>query len=241
MDLTLGRDLRTGEGFGHGRVAGYDEGRLADGTTIVARIDTEERDFEDWDDLLGHLGGKEPGDLLRDVEPGDVWATTGDASAIEDLAPAEGGAFLRVERGGSFLQWGDARVGGRDDLVRTERTLYGLSAEVATPAVTPKGEPRATLAAYAAQPGTLLRRDRFRGTGGSTFFLSRRDVEPGSETIQVELRDPDTDRVVALRTLAVGRDCRFDPFQGVVSSPRRWPPPRATAASSRTAPWASST
>ncbi len=53
------------------------------------------------------------------------------------------------------------------------------------------------LPAFAAQPGTLPQRDEFLGSGGSAYFLKRRDINQGSEQVTVEIRDETT-----------GLDCR---------------------------------
>jgi hypothetical protein len=56
----------------------------------------------------------------------------------------------------------------------------------------------------------------FRGTGGSTYFLSRRDIERGTETLVIETRDPTSGRLISARRLVEGQDYRINPVQGVV-------------------------
>jgi hypothetical protein len=213
-DFTLGYDLQSRESYRLGRISGFADGVLANGTRITASVDTREGELRD---LFSNFGRKFPDQVLRQIEDRDVWVTTGDDSRTENLAPTSGRFFLRAERDGSHLMWGDFRPDADlSRVVRTDRTLYGLSGTYRTPATTATGEARARISVYASQPDTLAQRDVFRGTGGSAYFLSRRDIEAGSETLIVETRGADTGRVVSSRRLVEGRDYRIDYVQGVV-------------------------
>ncbi len=103
--------------------------------------------------------------------------------------------------------WGNSttHINGSEYL-RNERNLYGLEGEYVSTNQTSEGEPRVRVQAYAAQPDQLPGRDVFVGTGGSLYFLQRQDIAAASETVSVEMRDPDTGRVISRRTLAHGRD-----------------------------------
>ena len=59
--------------------------------------------------------------------------------------------------------------------------------------------------------------DVLRGTGGSVYFLSRQDILLGSETLTVELRDADTQRVISRTSLVQGEDYDINYTQGVVT------------------------
>ncbi|OZA13779.1 MAG: hypothetical protein B7Y02_05500 [Rhodobacterales bacterium 17-64-5] len=181
---------------------------------FTASVDTDEEELED---LFRNFGRKNPDRVLDGIEDEDVWVTTGDDSQAEELAPTSGKVFLRLERDGSHLLWGDFRPSeDLDNLVRSDRTLYGVEGTWVSPQTMPNGEAKLRFSAYAAQPDTLLQRDVFRGTGGSTYFLSRRDIEEDSETLIVETRDPVSGRLVSSQRLVQGRDYRIDHVQGVV-------------------------
>lgn len=213
-EVTLGRDLGNDETYRFGRVAGFVDGVFANGTRLRASVDTRDDELRD---LFRDVTRRHPDQVLRQIEDRDVWVTTGDDSRTENLAPTSGKLFLRLERDNSHIMWGDFRP--ESDLsrvVRTDRTLYGASGRWESDAVTPDGEARAALSGYAAQVDRLTQRDIFRGTGGSSYFLSRRDIESGTETLIVEVRDPLSGRIVSSSRLIEGRDYRIDYVQGVV-------------------------
>jgi hypothetical protein len=214
IDLTLGRDMVADETWKRGRVAGFADGVLANGTRITAMVDTREDELKD---LFRDFGRKNPDQVLRGIEDEDVWVTTGDDSTSAELAPTSGKLYLKVERDNNFLVWGDFKpVSDLDRVVRTDRTLYGLMGNWQTTETMPNGEARLKFTGYASQPDSLVQRDIFRGTGGSSYFLSRRDIQSGTETLIVEIRDPVSGRVVESRRLTEGRDYRIDYLQGVV-------------------------
>jgi hypothetical protein len=213
-DLTLGRDFETDEDWRRGRIAGFVQGVTANGTRFTASVDTTE---EDLSDLFRDFGRKDPDNLLRNIDAEDVWVTTGDDSTTEDLAPTSGKVFLKVERNGSHLMWGDFKpTEDLDTIVRSDRALYGLYGTLRSTRTMPNGESRFRFTGYASQPDSLMQRDVFRGTGGSTYFLSRRDIETGTESLVIEVRDPTSGRLVSSRRLVEGQDYRINPIQGVV-------------------------
>ena len=213
-DITIGRDFSDDDTFRHGRLSGFARGVTADGTRITASVDTREEELRD---LFSNFGRKRPDQVLRQIEPRDVFATTGDDSVSEELASTTGKFYLRADHDRSHILWGDFKTAGdAQGLVRSDRTLYGLEGVYETPDTTDAGAARARLSGYVAQPDTLQQRDAFRGTGGTSYFLSRQDVLNGTETVLVELRDPVSGRVVEIRRLRVGQDYRIDYVQGVI-------------------------
>lgn len=213
-ELTLGRDWANDETWRHGRVSGFMQGVRADGTRITASVDTRDTELRD---LFSHAARRFPDQVLRQIEDRDVWTTTGDDSSVENLAPTSGRLYVRVEDDQSHAMWGDFRPeGDLDRMVRTDRTLYGASAGWRSRNVAADGSARRAISAYAASTDRLSQRDVFRGTGGSAYFLSHRDIESGTETLLVEVRDPVTNTIVSSRRLVEGQDYRIDYVQGVV-------------------------
>ena len=223
-DLTFGKRLRDEqteadpdfeETYAEGRLAAYFKGQTQRGYTITGSIDTGEGPLED---AFRRLNDKDPRQVLLRLDPEDLYQTYGDDSSAYDDAPTSGRFFLRVERDASSLTWGDfkADISGAEYLQNT-RSLYGAELRYYTPSVSENGDPRASVTLYAAQPDSLPQRDILRGTGGSVYFLTRQDINGGSETITVETVDPDTGRVVGRRTLTEGVDYRIDYIQGVLT------------------------
>ena len=202
------------ENYIDGRLAGYAKGKTDRGYTITGSIDTGEGPLED---AFRRLGDKDPRRVIQRLDPEDMYPTYGDDSSAFDDAPTSGRFYLKVEREGSSLTWGDfkADVTGAE-LLRNTRALYGAELRYVSPSVTEGGEPRTKVSLYAAQPDTLPQRDILRGTGGSVYFLSRQDINGGSETLVIEYVDPVTGRVSSRTTLVEGVDYEIDYIQGVV-------------------------
>lgn len=213
-DLTLGRDLQDNDNFSYGRIAGFAQGNLANGVRITASVDTREEELKD---LFSNFGRKRTNQVLDQIQPDDVFTVYGDDSVAENLAPTSGKFYLRVDKDQSHLLWGDFKAS--EDLsriVRSDRTLYGLQGNYVSNDVTTNGDARFRLSGFAAQPDSLVERDVLRGTGGTSYFLGRRDLLKGTETLIVEVRDPVSQRVVSSRRLTLGRDYRIEYVQGVI-------------------------
>lgn len=217
-DLTFGtRDTDNAslpDNYSRGRLAFYLKSKHANGVTVTASADTEE---DELDNLLSNLAEKDPRSVLSRVDPLSNYPVYGDNSTSVDDTPTSGRVFVRIEKDGNYVMWGDdkARLSG-NALVRNERQIYGASAHWASPEQTSRGEARAEISLYAAEPDSLPGRDVFQGTGGSAYFLQRQDIQSGSETVTVELRDRATGRVLERKVLQNGIDYSVNYIQGVI-------------------------
>lgn len=217
-DLTFGKELRganKGDTFNYGRLAYYTKGKTATGWEITSSADTGEAPLRD---LFRDFDRKDPLGVLSRLDPDLAYPVYGDDSTLENDAPTDGKFYLRAERNGSHIVWGNYKgeLAGAEYL-RNERTLYGLQGVYRSPSQTSKGEARLTTTLYAAQPDNLPGREVFLGTGGSIYFLNRQDISIGSETLTVELRDPVTGRVISRQRLVAGRDYDINYLQGIIT------------------------
>ena len=224
VDLTFGRRLGDAvasngapldDTYTVGRLAGFAKGRTANGWSITASADTGENDIED---LFRGFDEKDVEDSLLRAARENAYPTFGDDSTIEDGAPSDGKFFLRAERNGNHLIWGNYQAtNSGSKYLRNERTLYGFSGLYTTQEQTTRGQARASVEAYAASPDRLPGREIFGGTGGSIYFLQREDVSVGTATLTVEVRDAVTGRVISTRTLNEGVDYDINYTQGSIT------------------------
>ncbi len=217
-DLTYGRYSSDRDGdysSTTGRLQYYVEGETANGVQVTSSLDTGE---EELDELFSRLDESNPDDILERIDPNSGYPTYGDDSTIVDNTPTSGRFYLRVERDNNFGIWGDyqAQLAG-NGFVRNERSLYGAQVHLESQNTTERGDIRSSLDLYAAQPEQAIGRDVFRGTGGSVYFLSAQDIEPGTQTVTVELRDEVTNRVVDRVILVEGRDYQINALQGIIT------------------------
>ena len=219
VDITAGRRhngaLNTDETYVDGRAAIYAKGVTESGWQITGSLDTGEGPIEDIFDRLNDKDPRRVIDRLSDDD--DVFPTYGDDSTSYDDTPSQGRIYLRVENETTRLTWGDFKAGiDSGGLIGNTRALYGAELRYRWPEVTANGDSRLEVQLYAADPETAVQRDILRGTGGSVYFLSRRDITEGSVSLSVQNIDPDTGRVVSSRLLTEGVDYRVDHFQGVL-------------------------
>ncbi|KZK84515.1 hypothetical protein PsAD13_01979 [Pseudovibrio sp. Ad13] len=198
-----------------GRVAYYVSGKTQSGWSITSSADTGEGDIEE---IFQQLDKKNPTSVLDRLSDDDLYPTYGDDSSSYDDTPTSGRVYLRAERGDTRALWGDFKTDvSSGGLLSNTRSLYGAEIRTALPARTQNGKSRLNVVTYAAQPETLPQTDILRGTGGSVYFLSRQDVNGQSETVIIEVVDPDTSRVIATKALQVGEDYQLDYLQGVIT------------------------
>ena len=204
----------TGGSYDRGRIAGYVRGRLANGIEVTASVDSREEELRD---IFRKLDRRDPKGLLRRLVTDEGYPTHGDGSTFKETAPTSGRMYVKVEKDGNHLLWGDYRAAlNGTEYVRNERALYGAKGHWESQGVTAAGEARVSLDVHAAQPDNLPGRDVFRGTGGSIYFLSRQDIVRDSETLTIEIRDSQSSRSLDRKTLTKGRDYEINYIQGVV-------------------------
>ena len=201
--------------FTRGRVAFYLKGKVKGDYLITAALDTGEEELRD---LFGNLGDRSPRSLLDRIDPDEFYPVYGDDSTSVNDAPTAGKLYVRIDQGDSHVLWGTFKSSiNETEFLRQDRTLYGAQAVYRSPDQTRSGDPKVEAQSYAAQPDTLPQRDVFLGTGGSTYFLKFQDITRGSETLAIEIIDPDTGRVLQRQSLVYGVDYEINYLQGLVT------------------------
>ncbi|MEM9173913.1 MAG: OmpA family protein [Myxococcota bacterium] len=226
-DLTLATDFGDGpanalggnngtdlDAWANGRLAFFTNGKWGEDWSLTASADTREGPVED---LFTNFLDKSPRSLFRRLDPDYHLPTFGDDSSIEELAPTLGKFYVKLEKGDDHLLWGNFVVRYDDnELALVERGLYGANLRAQSDELTSFGERRALLDVFASEPGTVPSREEFRGTGGSLYFLNRRDLLIGSERLRIEVRDKATGIVREVARLQPELDYDIDYLQGRV-------------------------
>ena len=226
-DLTLSADLSGSrpnelegnnatddDSFANGRLAFFTQGRWGEDWRLTASADTREGPVED---LFTNFLDKSPQALFRRLDPDYHMPTFGDDGSIDQMAPTLGKFYVKLEKGDDHLLWGNFTVRYDDnELALVERGLYGGNLLTRASETTSFGERRYLFDAFVADPGTVPSREEFRGTGGSVYFLNRRDLLIGSERLRVEVRDKATGLVRSVVRLQPELDYDIDYIQGRV-------------------------
>ncbi|MBM4346095.1 MAG: hypothetical protein FJ100_22205 [Deltaproteobacteria bacterium] len=123
------------------------------------------------------------------IDPTRFYPVYGDASLQTQDVQSRGKLYVLVEAEQGKLQVGNLRAQIQGiELLRYDRALYGARVELSPKLAA--GETTKVVAFGAQQDRLIARRsDVLRGTGGSLFYLSARDVIEGSERIELVVRD----------------------------------------------------
>ncbi len=201
-----------GKTYIDGRGAFYLKGVVKGKYLLTASADTGEQPIED---MFRNFASKDPRYLLRRIDPDRYYPVYGDDSTSVEDAPTRGRFYVRLEKGDSHVLWGNFQTQWTgNELTQYTRALYGAKLQLNTDGITAHGEKRATLGAFAAEPGTMQSREDFRATGGSLFFLKHLDITQGSERIWVEIRDRDSGMTLERRQLVPSQDYDLNYLQG---------------------------
>jgi uncharacterized repeat protein (TIGR01451 family)/fimbrial isopeptide formation D2 family protein len=192
-----------------GRVALYAKGRVSGeflglkDLSFTAHVDTaKDPNLQDFATNL--------------IDPTRFYPVYGDASVATQDVKARGQLYILVEADKTKFLIGNfaARLQGIE-LLRYDRTLYGAWLEFTRA----YGKFETTVKVLAAQQDRLVARhtDVMRGTGGSLYYLSVRDVVEGSERIDLVIRDRISGMELGRISQARNTDYVIDSMQGRIT------------------------
>ena len=186
-----------------GRISFFLQGKLKGKYLITAWLDTEE---EKIDELFDNLGERKTSNPFDKIDSEKYYPVYGDSSKVESKVNTAGKLYLALNSEDFKAVWGNYKVSySENQLVDLRRSLYGFNLDY---------DNRFSFDSYLYQPFSMHVQDELETTGGILYYLSRDDLILGSESIKVELRDADTDRVLESRELIPGIDYDINYLQG---------------------------
>ena len=198
----------------YGRLAFYLKGKVQGKYLLTAQADTLEREGKD---LFQGFFKADRNDILRRIDPDAYYPVYGDDSIPVLDADTSGRLYVRLDWDKSSAVWGNFQTAlNPGELAAYNRSLYGAKLDYRSVDSTPLGIPRTQAKVFAANAQTAAGRSEFVGTGGSLYFMRHTDIVPGSDIVNVEVRDPDSGRVIQTTGLQPGLDYEIDYFQGRV-------------------------
>lgn len=197
-----------------GRMAFYLKGKVKGKYLMTAQLDTRE---EQLDNLFSEIHKKDPDSLFRRLDPDRYYPVYGDDSTTVADVNTQGRMYVRVEWDRSEVSWGNFETGMTgNEVTQYSRGLYGASAKFESLDATEYEESKTYLSAFVSENQTALGHSEFLGTGGSLYYLRHTDILPGSDKLRIEIRDPDTNRVLENQLLSRQVDYEIDEIQGRV-------------------------
>lgn len=203
---------RFGGRYTDARVAFYLKGKIKGRYLLTAQADTQERNTRE---LFKRLFKADRSDLIRRIDPDAYYPVFGDDSTTTQDVDTLGRLYVRLDWDRSSALWGKVKTDfNGNDLAQFNRELYGAKLALRSVEITEHGQAKRQVRAFVAEQQTAAGSSQFWGTGGSLYFLRHADVVPGSQRVELQIRDRDSERVTARYTLLPGRDYELNAFQG---------------------------
>ncbi|RLC96310.1 MAG: hypothetical protein DRI46_13940, partial [Chloroflexi bacterium] len=166
------------------------------GINLTARIDTKKR----YDDPL-----------LKTFNPERQYTAYGDASELRYEAPAQGGNYIALEKGQSFLRYGDFRSPfDEGEFLTYKKSATGLNGAIVSG--------NAGVEAFVTKTNFFTVQDEIPGDGTSGFyFLSRSPVVENSVNLVLQVRDRfQSEKILEIKPLTEHRDFTVNYFNGAI-------------------------
>lgn len=172
------------------------QGTAFAGINLTARVDSKKR----YDDPL-----------LKTDNPQTQYTIYGDASELHYAAPAQGGNYIALERGQSFLRYGDFRSPLTEgEFLAYKRSATGVEGAIVSGAT--------GVNAFVTKTDFFTVRDEIPGDGTSGYYyLSRSPVVENSIHLVIEVRDRyQPEKVLEVTPLVEHRDFTVNYFNGAI-------------------------
>ncbi|HUS64446.1 MAG TPA: SdrD B-like domain-containing protein, partial [Kofleriaceae bacterium] len=178
--------------YAQGRVKLYAKGRIKGRWLLEGGLDLDSAQLDSWRDLFRG----DPQRVFRNIDPDRFYTVYGDASQTTAPAQSRARLFVRIQLDRSELVFGNVQTGLTGvELGRYSRAVTGgRFSFVRASADDPDGPPSTQVILFGAWLMTSRAHDELRGSGGSLYYLSHKNVVEGSEQVRVELRDRVSDR-----------------------------------------------
>lgn len=195
-----------------GRLAFYLKSRMKGRYTITAHADTREKELKH---IFSGFGRAYPEDIFRELDPDLYYPTYGDDSSVYRDVDTMGRFYARVDWDKNQAVWGNFNTGiTGTEFATYSRSLYGGAVDLRTNDNTKYGDTKGTLRLFGSQVQSKAGHNEFLGTGGSLYYLKHTRILPGSDKVQVKVKDPTTGLTQALISLERGVDYEVDSVQG---------------------------
>ncbi len=182
--------------FIDGKTSFFLRGRILGEYLLTAAADTKRHD-----DLT----------LFQGIEPDRYYPVYGDDSVVGKDAPTSGPLYVKLEKGKSYLFWGDYNTSFNDTVLTAyNRVFNGLAARYDSPGLMAKG-----FVNYGNQ-ARVVEELRANGTSGY-YFLSAGPILEASERLEIVVRDRANEEfIVSVRQLVRGADYDIDYQAGTI-------------------------
>ncbi|MGB6128354.1 MAG: hypothetical protein WBG30_06350 [Psychrilyobacter sp.] len=197
--------------FTDGRIALYYKKKTKD-LNITAHLDTGDEKIEE---VFKDIHKREYKNVFKNIDDEGIYDTYGDDSHVYSDIETQGKVYVKLQKNKSKAIWGNYNTnftGG--EFSRYNRSLYGAYGEYSSLGTTNHGESMYQLRGFMSEPNTMFTHNEFLGTGGSLYYLDKKDIVSGSPKVWVDIKDSKTNRKIDRITLNEGSDYEINEFLG---------------------------
>lgn len=195
------RQFADGRGLVGGRSAMFVKGTLKRDFSVTMAYDSDKEDR---------------GVLFRDIQPEAFYPIYGDASVKSFDARTSGPFYLRVDRGRSYLLYGDLQTMTTGSTTGLEARSLGVYSRTLTGVQQHYERRQGSVNVFVSHDSLSQVIDEIAGMGTSgPYSVSRTNGVTGTEKVEIVTRDRNQPSVI-LRTVPLARftDYEFEPFSG---------------------------
>lgn len=211
-DMLISKDEDYSKGhFDKGRLAIYHKLKAKD-MKLTVHIDTKDEKIEN---ILDGLERRQRENVISRIDDDQIYNTYGDNSRVYSDINTQGKIYVKLEKNKSKAIFGNYETNINDNYFSNyNRNLYGGYLNYKNINSTKFGDSKHKIIAFASKPNTLYSHNEFLGTGGSLYYLSKKDIVNGSAQVWLDIRDKNTNRRVSRAPLRDGVDYELDNFLG---------------------------
>lgn len=206
--------------FTQGRLAFYYK-QIINDYKITGHADTRNQELKY---IFKDFYKRDAQSIFRNLSDDYLDMEYGDNSTLRRDVDTQGKIYLRVDKNKSQALWGnyDTRF-SENEFAQYNRTLYGAKFYYDSLQTNSFGDSKYHFKAFISEPETIYSHNEFLGTGGSVYYLDKKDIVSDSAKVYIEIRDPETTRVLKRIFLQEGKDYTVNDLQGRIILARPLP------------------
>lgn len=197
--------------YDEGRIAVYHKQKTKD-IKLTVHVDTKDEKIENmFDGLLT----RQKENVLSRIDDYQIYDSYGDDSKVKEDVNTQGKVYIKLENEENKVILGNYKTDlNKNYYSNYNRSLYGVYFDHKSLENNKFGNEKNRMTMFVSEPNTLYNHNEFLGTGGSLYYLDKKDIVSGSAQVWLEIKNKQTNRRISRIKLQEGSDYNIDNFLG---------------------------